>query len=160
MFGEVQIKAAVTVSEMARMVGLSRARFNQLKGTTFPFPLYDVNTKRPFYPEDLQKVCLEVRRRNCGIDGKPILFYARRNEITPVATKPRKRKTSTPKTGKHSEIVEGVKALGLTSVTATEVADAVKTLFPNGTSILGRGEVVRQVFLHIQRKNAGDNLGR
>ena len=71
-------KAAVTVAEMARMVGLSRARFYQLLGTAFPFPVYDVSTRRPAYVEEQQRVCLEVRRRNCGIDGKPVLFYARR----------------------------------------------------------------------------------
>jgi hypothetical protein len=68
-------KAVVSISEMARMVGLSRSRFHQLIGTTFPWPLYAVSTKRPFYDEELQKLCLEVRRRNCGIDGKPVLFY-------------------------------------------------------------------------------------
>ena len=33
---ESQTKAVVSVAEMARMVGLSRARFYQLVGTTFP----------------------------------------------------------------------------------------------------------------------------
>ena len=79
----IETKAVVTVSEMARMCGLSRSRFYQLIGTTFPAPLMD-KKKRPFYSEELQAVCLEVRRRNCGIDGKPILFYARR--IGPAVT--------------------------------------------------------------------------
>ena len=77
----VETKAAVTVAEMARMVGLSRARFYQLMGTAFPSPVYDVATRRPHFDEDQQKDCLEVRRRNCGIDGKPILFYCRRAPI-------------------------------------------------------------------------------
>ena len=42
-------KSIVSISDMARMVGLSRARFYQLVGTTFPFPVYDVATHRPFY---------------------------------------------------------------------------------------------------------------
>ena len=75
---EQQPKAVVSVAEMSRMVGLSRARFYQLIGTTFPPPLYTEATRRPFYDEALQSVCLEVRRRNCGVDGKPVLFYARR----------------------------------------------------------------------------------
>ena len=66
----VETKAAVTVAEMGRMCGLSRARFYQLIGATFPMPVYDVATRRPFYDEEAQKVCLEVRRRNCGIDGR------------------------------------------------------------------------------------------
>ena len=66
-----QTKTVVSVAEMARMVGLSRQRLYQLMGCTFPWPLYHVGTKRPFYTEELQQVCLEVRRRNCGIDGRP-----------------------------------------------------------------------------------------
>ena len=33
-----QIKSVVSIADMARMVGLSRARFNQLMGSTFPWP--------------------------------------------------------------------------------------------------------------------------
>ena len=43
-----ETKAIVTVSEMARMCGLSRARFYQLqKAGIFPSPVYDVSTRRP-----------------------------------------------------------------------------------------------------------------
>ena len=74
---QVETKAAVSVAEMARMMGLSRARFYQLtKAGAFPPPVYHLLTRRPIYPEELQLVCLDVRRRNCGIDGKPILFCA------------------------------------------------------------------------------------
>ena len=38
MSDEFQTKAAVSVAEMARMVGLSRSRFYQLIGTAFPQP--------------------------------------------------------------------------------------------------------------------------
>src|SRR5271168_1951388 len=85
-------KAAVTVAEMARMVGLSRSRFYQLIGSAFPQPERQPGTGRPIYTAALQEVCLEVRRRNCGIDGKPVLFYARR-----LGTAPAKPKASKPK---------------------------------------------------------------
>jgi hypothetical protein len=79
-------KQAVSVAEMACMVGLSRQRFYQLVASgTFPSPVYNLATRRPFYTADLQTVCMDVRRRNCGIDGKPILFYARRSVIAPTA---------------------------------------------------------------------------
>jgi hypothetical protein len=46
-------KAVVSVSEMARMVGLSRARFYQLQQAgVFPLPVYDVASRRPVYPQD------------------------------------------------------------------------------------------------------------
>ena len=48
-------KMIVSITEMARMVGLSRARFYQLVGTTFPYPLYDIAHARPFYDEELQR---------------------------------------------------------------------------------------------------------
>jgi hypothetical protein len=93
-----ETKAVVTVSEMARMCGLSRARFYQLqKAGIFPLPLYDVSTRRPIYDEKAQKVCLEVRRRNCGVNNKSILFYARRNPLAPAPSKARKLKLTKPR---------------------------------------------------------------
>lgn len=53
-----QTKAAVSVSEMARMMGLSRSRFYQLIGSALPFPIYDVATRRPIYDQQLQQTCL------------------------------------------------------------------------------------------------------
>ena len=124
----VQTKAAVTVAEMARMVGLSRARFYQLQDAgIFPLPLYDVSTRRPFYDEEAQRVCLEVRRRNCGINGKPVLFYARRGgEQSPA----KKRTSSTkPKSNnQYAAIVDAVKSLGLTGVTEHTVSRAVVSI--------------------------------
>ena len=70
---ELVTKAAVSVTEMARMVGLSRARFYQLvKKATFPSADHDLATGRPCYLEEKQRLILEARRRNCGVDGKPI----------------------------------------------------------------------------------------
>ena len=87
----VSTKAAVTVSEMARMVGLSRARFYQLvEAGVFPTPVYCVSTRRPMYVEELQEVCLTVRRRNCGVNGKPVLFYARGHRLPTPTTKTQK----------------------------------------------------------------------
>ena len=74
------------------MVGLVAHRFYQLIGTTFPWPVYSVSTWRPLYDEKLQELCLEVRRRNCGIDGKPVLFYSRRPVTTVHVRQPKKRK--------------------------------------------------------------------
>ena len=50
-----ETKAIVTVSEMARMCGLSRARFYQLqKAGVFPAPVYQDG--RPLYPEETHLV--------------------------------------------------------------------------------------------------------
>jgi len=154
---EVKTKAAVSVAEMARMVGLSRARFYQLMGTTFPPPLYTEATKRPFYDEGLQSVCLDVRRRNCGIDGKPVLFYARRPVAAPVPGR-KPKKAPAARDDRHADLLDELKALGLAGVTAPQVAEAVKELYPNGVSADADGEVLRAVFLHLRRQNSSDNV--
>jgi len=139
-------KVAVTVAEMARMCGLGRSRFYQLIGTTFPFPVYDVSTRRPFYNQELQQICLEVRRRNCGIDGKPILFYAK-----PINRKPSAKKSASkvvPVQG-HADLIEGLKALGM-NANGAQVNEAISTLYPSGTNGVDSSSILRSVFIHLK----------
>jgi len=159
MFGNnIQTKAVVTVSEMARMIGLSRARFYQLMNEgVFPQPVYGVRTKRPVFTEEMQNVCLEVRRRNCGINGRPVLFYAKRGGSP--TTPSRKRRTAKAIANKqHAPIVDAVRALGLVSATADQVGAAITTLFPSGTDGVEEPDVIRAVFVHLQRQNCSDNV--
>lgn len=151
-----QTKSVVSVAEMARMVGLSRQRFYQLLGSTFPFPLYWIATRRPFYPEDLQEVCLEVRRRNCGINGRPVLFYC---GYPPRAVKPKAKPKPPQKRKQYVGLINGLAALGL-PVKEERVAAAVKQLYPNGVDGKEDGEVLRDVFLHLKRQDSGDKVGR
>ena len=143
----------VSVAEMSRMVGLSRSRFYQLVGTTFPFPLYDVATRRPFYDEELQRLCLDVRRRNVGINGKPLFFHCRGGNA-PMPKRPPK----PAKANQYIDLREGLEALGLTA-TADQVEKAVQFLYPNGLVAASQDEVLRAVFLHIKRQNRGDKVG-
>ena len=141
-------KVAVTVAEMSRMCGLGRSRFYQLIGTAFPHPVYDVSTRRPFYNQELQQVCLEVRRRNCGIDGKPILFYAK-----PINRKPSAKKTTSkvvPVSG-HADLIEGLRALGM-NANAAQVTEAINTLYPSGLNGVDSSSTLRAVFIHLQAK--------
>lgn len=158
---DVTTKAVVSVSEMARMVGLSRARFYQLLGKTFPKPVTEEASGRPCYPEELQRVCLEVRRRNCGIDGKPVLFYARR--ITPSVTcRPLKTKTKpvVKRDRVLAEVADAVRSLGMIGVSDGRVAAVVSELYPAGLTGIDLNEAIRAVFLDLRRQDSGDNLGR
>ena len=146
-----ELKAAVTVAEMARMAGLSRARMYQLMGKAFPMPSRD-EAGRPYFDEDQQLTILEVRRRNCGVDGKPILFYAPRQSIAPTRARKRRTKTTPVATTQHAEITDGVRALGLVA-TDVQVNAAIKESFPDGIESVDSGEVIRNVFLSIQRNN-------
>jgi Prophage CP4-57 regulatory protein (AlpA) len=154
-------KAAVSVTEMAKMVGLSRARLYQLiKKGTFPPADQDEVTKRPCYLEEKQRQILEARRRNCGVDGKPCLFYSRRNDSG------QKRTATRPTIGKvkevvkkYTDLIDGLAALNVTASVA-QVEPLVKELFPNGTDGVELGEVIRAVFLRIQSQNPGDSQRR
>ena len=157
-----QTKVVVSVSEMARMVGLSRARFYQLiSGGCFPKPNYESDTGRPYFDEAQQVVCLDVRRRNCGIDGKPVLFYAKRVEICPTAPRPRKPTVAMPRAEEHdvhADLLDAMKSLGLTTTTKAQVMAASDELFPQGVAGIDQGEVIKKVFIHIKRQNPADNV--
>jgi hypothetical protein len=153
-------KTVVSVAEMARMVGLSRARFYQLVNDgIFPSPLYSVHTRRPFFNEEMQQVCMDVRKRNCGVNGKPILFYASRH---PLGSQPRpvkKNKAEPKQKNEYADLLDGLRSLGL-DVTAAKVEPVVKELFPAGIQNLDCGEIIRGVFLRLKRQNSTDNHGR
>src|SRR3954466_7218093 len=118
---QITTKSVVSVAEMARMIGLSRSRTYQLINLgCLPDPLYDVETRRPFFDEEMQRVCLEVRRRNCGINGKPILFYSPRPPLGTQSKPIRKPKVEPKKKNQYADLIEGLKALGLESVTAAQ----------------------------------------
>ena len=147
-------KAAVTVAEMARMVNLSRARFYQLMNEgVFPPPVYVVSTRRPIYVEELQQVCLDVRRRNCGINGRPVLFYARGNPVARTA-KPTRKASKAKKRDEYPEIRAAVQSLGLTNASAGEVSKAARGLYPNGVEGVNQPEVIRAVFLKLKRQES------
>lgn len=154
---KVETKAVVAVSEMARMVGLSRARFYELvRAGVFPAAVYA--SGRPVYTEELQQVCLEVRRRNRGVNGEPVLFYARR--VGAPAT-PKKRPSKVPAARKDiAGLLEGLKALGLTAATGAQVEQVTRELYSGGTVALEQAEVLRAVFLELRRRNSADSVGR
>ncbi|HVK16178.1 MAG TPA: hypothetical protein VM533_04460 [Fimbriiglobus sp.] len=147
----VSTKAVVTVSEMARIVGLSRARFYELvEAGVFPTPVYDASARRPLYDEKLQEACLTVRRRNLGINGKPVLFYARGHRATTPTVRPSKQPVAKPKTTiAHADLLDGLGALGLVA-TPAQVAEAVAALYPAGVNGTDRGQVLRDVFLRLK----------
>lgn len=152
----VPTKAAVSISEMAKMVGLSRQRFAQLRGTAFPEPDHDHVTGRPFYNEEKQRSCLSVRQRNVGVDGKPILFYARRSDFSGQTSRRKQSKAKPPVTrtdDRHGDLIDALRSLGLTSVTNAQVETALAELFPSGTNGIADGEIIRSVFVHLHRQN-------
>jgi hypothetical protein len=146
-------KSAVSVTEMARMVGLSRARFYQLvRRGTFPPADQDTLTGRPCYFEEKQRQVLEVRRRNCGVDGSPILFYSRRRDLgqPKPASRPAKPKTNLNNYADVAHYLEQAKI----TMTAAQVEATLKELFPEGTEDKDTGFIVNAIIERFRGQNS------
>ena len=135
---------------MAAVVGLSRARFYQLIGSVFPFPVYDIRTKRPFFPEELQAICRAVRQTNCGVDGTPVLFYSQRRKLAKSNLKEKLKLEAA--TNPLAPLFSGLTSLGLKSVNLAEVQVVVQDLYPGGTASVEPPELVSSVFLELKRR--------
>lgn len=154
-------KAAVSVSEAAGRCGLSRTHFHALiKSGVMPPPCYDLLTRKPFYPRELLDECLQIRRTNVAYDGRICLFYQPRrqpNAQSSRAVRPRRGSTlgttaSAP--AHHAALIEGLRSLGLASVTEGHVEDALRACFPNGLGSASEGEVLRALWQHVRRSQA------
>lgn len=149
-------KMVVSISEMARMVGLSKTRFYQLiKSGAFPAPERDPDTNKPFYGADGQRAILGVRQRNCGVNGKPVLFYSRRRDVgSPRVTTRAKPQRNKPH-HEYQELMAALTELGA-NVSLQEVGPVVRELFPRGIEGEPAGEVIKKVFLRIRSQNRTD----
>jgi hypothetical protein len=157
---EIEAKQALTITEMAGLVGLSRSRFHQLMGTVFPLPVYDPRTRRPFFTQEQQRAILDLKANNCGIDGKPVLFYTRRSKRAASKAKLRhKLENATVGSVLATQLTKGVQSLGLKTVSPAEVEDTLRRLYPNGTDGIATIELVRSVFLEQKRRATTDPVG-
>jgi hypothetical protein len=148
-------KAAVSIKDCASLCGLSRQRFMQLvKAGVFPAPLYDVASKRPFYSEEMQAQCLEVRRRNVGINGRVVMFYGRRPAGVKPTPRPKKSQPAAIDVAALADVVHGVRELGLAAVTTAQVRKAAEQLYPQGIGGVDLGVVAGEIFSHQKGKNS------
>ena len=102
---------------------------------------------------------MDVRKRNCGVNGKPILFYATRHPLGVKSAPMKKPKAEAKPKNQYADLLAGLRSLGL-EITAAQVEPVVKELFPVGIQNLDSGEVIRGVFLRIKRQNTTDSLGK
>lgn len=139
-------KAVVSVSEMAAALDLSRARFYQLlDAQILPQPVYDIRTRRPVYPQDLQEKCLSVRQTGIGSNGQYILFYSPRKNTGSAP-----RKSVSKKVSKYQDLREALTTMGL-DVTEGQVSKAVADVFPDGIENRDQGLVIRELFRYFKK---------
>ena len=159
-------KEIVTVAEMARMCGLSRSRFYGLvKDGIMPQPSRHPETQRPFYSREQQEQCLLVRRTNCGINGKPILFYAQRTTISQhnvPARRPAAPRRSRPTVTTDPVVLElqhGLEQLGLADVAEPKIRAALVEVYPDGHEGVPMPQLLMTVFRRLrERPDSTDNL--
>ncbi len=143
-----ELRSFITVSDMARAVGLSRSRFYSLIGTVFPAPVKSEHSTRSFYDEEGQRRCLSIRKNNVGIDGKPILFQTK---SVPSGAK----RSSKPKFSKYASLIESLVALGLSGISEKEVEQTIKACFPSGICGVCEDEVLRTTFVELSSRQPG-----
>lgn len=155
---EVVTKSVVSVTDMARMVGLSRARFYQLvRRGTFPAADQDAVSNRPCYCEEKQRQILEARRRNCGVDGRPVLFYARRRDAGQSKARLR---PARPKSdhNQYADVIAYLLGAQIT-MTAAQVEAFVKDELAKGTGGINTTEGIVQTIIERRRQNASGSGG-
>lgn len=148
MKSENPLKAAVSVSAMCRLLKMSRSQFYwHVAKETFHAPLYLASNKRPYFTASMVEDNLRARESGVTVSGEYVIFYERQ----PTATQ------ATEKKGKadHSSLIDGLKALGLSTVTNEQVEAAVAACFLNGTTGQDEAHVLRIVFRHLKRSGVG-----
>ena len=128
--------AVCTVSQMARTLKLSRARFYQLVGLgVFPPPAYCCSTRKPLYPSRLQEVCIHIRMTGIGLNGQYVRFYSKR--------------TIAKQESQHHQLRAIFREMGL-SVSVQQLTEAARQLDVSLTDQTPTDpESVRKLFLHL-----------
>lgn len=143
-----QPKAAITVSKQCALLGMSRSQFYwHVKRGTFHAPLR-LSNGRPYFNASQVEDNLKARELGIGVNGEYVLFYERTDE----APKPRE---SQPPKADHTDLLDGLQSLGLTSVTVKQVAEAVAACYPRGTCNVDENDILRTVFRHLKRAGVG-----
>ncbi len=163
---QVPLKEIVTVTEMARMCRLSRARFYQLTGEgIFPTPSRNDQTGRPFFDREQQEQCLMVRRSNRGANGTSVIFYGCRPHAVAKLPPNRKqlpisksRKAQTRPDPPLTALRYGLAQLGMTNVKEQQIRQILVKKYPDGHRDVESSELLRAVFEAIQRRYSADNL--
>jgi hypothetical protein len=125
---------------------------------TFPPADKDAVTGRPCYFEAKQRQVLEVRRRNCGVDGRPLLFYSRRHDLGQTKAAPRPAKPKA-KANQYADLIDHLAAVKVV-VTAAQVEAVVKEKFPNGIEGIDPSVVFLAVHERLHRQNSPGSEGR
>lgn len=135
------LKAAISVSSLCRLLKMSRSQFYwHVKRGTFHAPLYLASNKRPYFTASMVEDNLKARESGVGVNGEYVIFYERRPSRTQAD---------------HSALLEGLRTLGLGTVTPDQLEATLQACFPKGTNGQDEANVLRTVFRHLKRSGSG-----
>ena len=149
---ESSLRAAVSVSQMATMLGLSRASlYEHIRKGHFVAPTYQGESRRPLFTADQQRQNLEVRATQLGVNGEFVLFYERRPRE--ASERPPRRSRQTAPEGVPADFLSRLEGLGLQGLTVAQVEQAFASCFPQGAVGVAESELLRVVYRHLRRSN-------
>ena len=102
--------------------------------------------RRPFYTLEMQQENLTAKKSGIGCNGRFVIFYERHPA---ASTAPAPRRQAKKDRG---GLVEALKGLGLSNVTAAQVEQAVAVTFPNGTEGMDEMVVLTTLNRHLRRQ--------
>ncbi len=140
-----RIKAAISVSKMCSLIGMSRSQFYaHVRKGTFHAPLKLANG-RPYYNASLVADICKARELGIGVNGQYVLFYERTGETAPKTI-------ATPKPkADFGDLLSSLQALGLNGLTTAVVEQAVADCYPKGTVGAEEQDILRTTFRHLKR---------
>jgi predicted DNA-binding transcriptional regulator AlpA len=152
---ETTLRAAVSVSQMAKMVGLSRASFYEhvRRGTFFP-PEYQIGhgRRRPIYTAEIQIKNLDIKATQVGCNGEFVIFYDRKprdeSQRSSAASRHRRETGSV-----HGDLRRRLEGLGLSNLTDAQVDAAHSACFAQGTVGVSESDVLRVIYRHLRRSD-------
>jgi predicted DNA-binding transcriptional regulator AlpA len=141
-----RIKAAISSSQMARLLKMSRSQFYaHVRKGTFHSPLKLPNG-RPYFNASMVEDNLKAREMGVGVNGQYVIFYERGEPCGLGPSKP----TPKPKAD-YSDLIESLSSLGLTGLTTAAVEKAVVDCYPKGTTGHDENDILRTIFRHLKR---------
>jgi hypothetical protein len=148
------IPAIIGMSQMAKLLQLSRSRLYQLidAGILLP-PAHLLSNKRPIYTREMALCNLEAKTNNTGINGEIVMFYTARNSISSVKKVNRKSEIKVqnkePK-NKYQSFIDDLESLGLEDVSVKSVESALSDCFTDTVPDLEDDETLTAVFRYLK----------
>ena len=141
------LKAAISVSAQCRLLKMSRSQFYwHVKRATFHAPL-KLQNGRPYITAAMADDNRRARETGVTVSGEYVIFYERQPTSTKIGIKKFKNDLTA--------LLDGLKALGLGTITNQQLESALTICFPDGTSGHDDNVILKRVYRHLKSSGIG-----